>query len=331
MRQQRPAGAGRLVGRDRTVLRRPGQLRRQCRRRRSSGTVERCRVRSGDPQHGSRPQADRGDQRHGRAGDDYFETWAAWRRCSPRLTEPPDYRRRRRRGCRASSCASRGRRRLGGVTFDLERFVRAQQGTDRAPSPSCGAAGRPATGSGSSSRRSPALGGARPWRLRWARSMKRERSRVPDPGRVIRECAGILVATTRRTAMTSSVRSTRRRPLSMTLFDRANRDEPAFRPVCARYFSQGADELTDAMSLSARHGCERDGVAAREGFDLRSAETRLIPGDEDPPAPGDQVMTRSARPGSRNGSRSGAGVPFGCSWMNLRFRHRRGRIVHHPV
>ena len=208
------------------------------------------------------------------------------------------------------------------MTFDLERFVRAQQGTYP------GAVAELRSG-----RKTghwiwfvfPQIAGLgrseNSWRYAMG-SLDEARAYLAHPilGERLRECAGILVATTGRTAtdIFGALDATKVRS-SMTLFDRADPDEPAFRLVGARLFPQGPDELTDAMLRALDMGANAMASAAREGFDLRlRPETPVIPGDEDPPAPGDQVMTRSAT-WFTLGSLIPGWAAVGCSWINLRF------------
>ena len=69
----------------------------------------------------------------------------------------------------------------------------------------------------------------------------------PVLGARLRECAGVVLATTGQTALEifGSIDSMKLRS-SMTLFHRAAPDEPVFAQVLERYYDGKADEATDA-------------------------------------------------------------------------------------
>ena len=80
-------------------------------------------------------------------------------------------------------------------------------------------------------------------------SLEEARAYLEHPilGTRLRECAGLILATTGRTAteIFGSLDSMKVRS-SMTLFHRAAPDEPLFRQVLDRYYGGVADDATDA-------------------------------------------------------------------------------------
>ena len=70
----------------------------------------------------------------------------------------------------------------------------------------------------------------------------------PVLGLRLRECAGLVLATSDRTAVDifGPIDATKLRS-SMTLFHRAAPDEPVFREVLDRYFDGAADPMTEAL------------------------------------------------------------------------------------
>ena len=69
----------------------------------------------------------------------------------------------------------------------------------------------------------------------------------PVLGQRLRECAGVVAATRRRTAeQIFGAVDARKLRSCMTLFHRASPDEPVFRQVLDRFFDGVADDATDA-------------------------------------------------------------------------------------
>ena len=133
--------------------------------------------------------------------------------------------------------------------MDLDRFVTAQDsgGTYAGRSPSCGPDARPATGCGSCSPRSPASVTA-PWPRRTpSADLAEARAYLAHPvlGPRLRECVEAVGAHAGRSAeqIMGGIDAMKLRS-SLTLFARADPDEPLFTRVLEQYFA-GPDPQTE--------------------------------------------------------------------------------------